>query len=141
VSVVVLIARILYAMIFIGSGSAGHMMQTEGTAAYAESRGVPNSRLLTQLSGVLIFLGGLAIVLGVWIDIAALGLAVYSLITGIMVHHFWTDSDPEVQQMEMSMFMKNLAITGGGLAIFALAATAGSELGLTLTGPIFSLNW
>jgi uncharacterized membrane protein YphA (DoxX/SURF4 family) len=141
VSVIVLIARILYAMIFIGSGSAGHMMQTEGTAGYAESRGVPNSKLLTQVSGVLIFLGGLAVVLGVWIDIAALGLATYSLITGIMVHHFWTDTDPEVQQTEMSMFMKNLAIAGGGLAIFSLAATAGAELGLTLTGPVFKLNW
>jgi uncharacterized membrane protein YphA (DoxX/SURF4 family) len=140
-SVIVLIARIMYAMIFIGSGSAGHMMQTEGTAAYAESRGIPNSRLLTQVSGVVIFLGGLAIALGAWLDIAALGMAVYSLIAGVMVHHFWTDDDPVVRQMEMSMFMKNLAIAGGGLAIFALAATAGVELGLTVTGPVVSLNW
>lgn len=140
-SVIVLIARILYAMIFIGSGSAGHMMQTEGTAAYAESRGVPSSKALTQVSGILIFLGGLGVILGVWMDIAALGLALYSLITGFVVHHFWTDDDPQMQQTEMTMFMKNLALTGGGLALFALASTAGAELGLTLTEPVFSLNW
>ena len=139
-SVVVLIARILYAMIFVGSGSAGHMMQTEGTAAYAESRGVPNSRILTLLSGLLIFVGGLAVILGIWADLAALGLAAYSLITGVIVHHFWTDEDPMVQQTEMTMFMKNLAIAGGGLILFALVATAGSELGLTITGPVFDLN-
>lgn len=138
---IVLVARILYALIFIGSGSAGHWMQTEGTAAYAASRGVPGPKLLTRLSGIVILVGGLAVAFGVWIDVAAIVLALYSLVAALVVHHFWTDTDPAIRQTEMSMFMKNLALTGGGMAIFALAATAGQEMGRTITTPLISLNW
>lgn len=60
-SVVILVGRIPFSIIFIGAGWAGHIMQTEGTAAYAESRGVPNSKMLTRISGIGIMLGGLAV--------------------------------------------------------------------------------
>ncbi len=136
--IVILIGRILYAAIFIGSGIMGHLMQTEGTAGYAESRGVPNAKLLTQISGVLIALGGIAVILGIYLDLAALGLVAYTLIAAFMVHHFWTDQDPMAQQMEMTQFMKNLAIAGGGLILFALASLGeGGAVDFTLTDPLF----
>lgn len=139
-SFVVLIARILYGAIFIGSGVAGHIMQTDDTAGYAEMRGVPQHRMLTQLSGVLIAAGGIGVILGVWTDLAALGVALYSLVSAFMVHHFWTD-EGQMQQIEMTMFMKNLAIAGGGLALFALFATTGDTIGLTITGSVFDLSF
>ncbi len=139
-SFVVLIARILYGAIFIGSGVAGHIMQTDDTAGYAEMRGVPQHRMLTQLSGVLIAVGGIGVILGVWTDLAALGVALYSLVSAFMVHHFWTD-EGQMQQIEMTMFMKNLAIAGGGLALFALFATTGDTIGLTITGSVFDLSF
>lgn len=139
-SFVVLIARVLYGAIFIGSGVAGHIMQTDDTAGYAEMRGVPQHRMLTQLSGVLIAAGGIGVILGVWTDLAALGVALYSLVSAFMVHHFWTD-EGQMQQIEMTMFMKNLAIAGGGLALFALFATTGDTIGLTITGSVFDLSF
>lgn len=139
-SVVVLIARILYGAIFIGSGVAGHIMQSDATAGYAEMRGVPRHRMMTQLSGVLIAVGGVAVILGIWTDLAALGLAAYSLVSGFLVHHFWTDEGP-MQQTEMTMFMKNLALAGGGLALFALFATTADAIGLTITGSVFDLSF
>lgn len=139
-SVVILIGRIMFAMIFMGSGLAGHLMSADDTAAYAESRGVKSAKMLTQVSGVLIALGGIAVILGIWIDLAAIGIAAYVLITGFMVHHFWTDEDPMTQQVEMSMFMKNLSIAGGALILFGFAAAAGEALGLTITGPVFDLD-
>ena len=140
-SVVILVGRILFALIFVGSGSAGHLMQTEGTAGYAESRGVPNSKILTQLSGVLIFLGGAGVILGIWADLAALGLVAYSLIAAFWVHHFLTDDDPMTQQVEMSMFMKNLSIAGGGLILFAFLAAVGDGVDLMITDPVFDFDF
>ncbi len=138
--IVLLIGRILFAMIFIGSGVAGHLMQADATAAYGESRGIPRAKLLTQVSGVLIAAGGIGVILGIWIDLAALGLAAYALIAAFWVHHFWTDSDPMMQQIEMTNFMKNLAIAGGGLIIFAIYSTSGGALGKTITGPLFDFT-
>lgn len=139
-SVVILIGRILFAAIFVASGAAGHLAQTEATAGYARSRGVPNAKLLTQLSGVAILAGGLGVAFGVWADLAALGLVAYSLITAFWVHHFWTETDPMTQQVEMSMFTKNLSIAGGGLILFGFITAAGPALGLTITEPLFSFD-
>ena len=72
-SVVILIGRILFGLIFVGSGLAGHLGDTDGVVGYAESRGLKNSRILVQISGVLIAAAGLGVILGVWADLAALG--------------------------------------------------------------------
>ena len=139
-SFVILIGRILFGLIFVGSGVAGHLREAEATSQYAESRGVPSARLLTQISGVLILAGGLGVMFGVFADLAALGLVAYVLVGAFWVHRFWTDSDPMTQQIEMTNFMKNLSIAGGGIVLFALMATAGDSVGFTLTDPVFSLS-
>jgi uncharacterized membrane protein YphA (DoxX/SURF4 family) len=132
----ILVGRILFSMIFLASGATGHLGQTEGTAGYAESRGVPNAKLLVQLSGVLIFAAGLGVALGIYLDLALLGIVIYLLITNVMVHHFWSDHDPMTKQSEMTQFMKNLALIGAALALFALTAD-GADMGWTLTDPLF----
>ena len=45
-----------------------------------------------------------------------------------------------LQQVEMSMFMKNLSIAGGGLLLFALMGLYGEQIGMTITGPLFDLS-
>ena len=134
--VLLIIGRILFSLIFIGAG-IGHLAQPESTAGYAESRGVPSAGLLVRVSGVLIAAGGLGIILGVWMDLAALGLAVYVLISAFLVHHFWTDDEP-AKTAEMSMFMKNLSIAGAGLIIFAMSA-GGADMGWELGTRAFNL--
>ncbi len=138
-SIVILIGRVLFGLIFIGSGINGHLMQTDATAAYGEMRGLKNSRLLVQISGVLIAAGGLGVILGIYTDLAALGLAAYALISAFLLHHFWTDEE-QLQVMEMTMFMKNLSIAGGGLILFAFTAAAGPALDFTITDPLFDFD-
>jgi uncharacterized membrane protein YphA (DoxX/SURF4 family) len=137
---VILIGRILLGMIFIGAGAAGHLQQTDETAGYAEARGVPNPKVLVQVSGVLILAAGLGVLFGVWADLAALGIVGYSLITAFMVHHFWTDTDEMTKTVEMSMFMKNLSMAGGGLILFGFLAAAGPALDFMITDPVFSFD-
>jgi uncharacterized membrane protein YphA (DoxX/SURF4 family) len=110
-------------------------MNTSSTAGYASMRGVKQARPLTQLTGVMIIVGGLGVILGVYIDLAALLLVFFTLPTAFLVHHFWTDEDM-LKTVEMSMFLKNLSITGGALIVFA-SAVNGADLGPMLTGPLF----
>ena len=136
---VILIGRVLFAAVFIGSGFAGHFGATKQTAQYGELRGLPAARALVLVSGVWIAAGGLMIALGVWPDLGSLMVAVYALVAAFWVHHFWTDSDM-MQQIEMTNFMKNISLAGGGIALFAFFAVFGEDLGLQITGPLFELD-
>ena len=136
--VLLLIGRIMFGLIFVGSG-VGHLMDTEGTAGYAKMRGVPNAELMVRVSGVLILAAGLGMIVGVYIDLAALGIAAYCLIAMFMVHHFWTDTDDMTKNMEMSQFMKNLSIAGGGIVIFVLSG-AGIPMGAELGSRLFDFT-
>ncbi|MFT7578829.1 MAG: putative oxidoreductase [Myxococcota bacterium] len=48
--IVLLIGRILFAMIFVGSG-IGHLVDTQSTAAAAARRGVEPAKLMASYSG------------------------------------------------------------------------------------------
>ena len=133
-----LIGRVVFSIMFIGSG-VGHLMDSEGSAAYAESRGISNAATMVQISGVALLAGGVGTLLGIWTDLALLGIAVLVLIIAFMTHAFWKESDPMEQQMQMSHFMKNLTIAGGalmGLAIYGNSAFEAKQL----VGPIGLLD-
>jgi putative oxidoreductase len=85
-----------------------------GTQVYMESAGVPGMLLPVVIAVEL--LGGLAIILGWHTRLAAFLLAGFTLLSGILFHGNFGD------QMQMIMFMKNLAIAGGFLMIVALGA-------------------
>ena len=61
-------------------------------------------------------LGGLAIILGWHTRIAAFLLAGFSLVSAVLFHANFGD------QMQMIMFMKNLALAGGFLMLVSLGA-------------------
>lgn len=136
--VLVLIGRILFAGLFLMSGF-GHLTQTAAMAGYAESRGVPAARLAVLGSGVLLVLGGLSVLLGVWADLGAFLLFVFLLPTAVLMHSFWKETEPQAQQMERVQFLKDMALAGAALMLLVLIARAGDDLGLTITGPAFNL--
>jgi uncharacterized membrane protein YphA (DoxX/SURF4 family) len=136
--VLVLIGRILFVVLFLAS-AFGHLTATNAMAGYAQSKGVPSARLAVLGSGVLILVGGIMVLLGLWIDLGALFLFVFLVPTALLMHAFWRESDPMGRQMEMIQFQKDLALSGAALFLFAFTAHLGHDLGLTMTGPLFSL--
>lgn len=134
--VVALIGRILFAALFIGS-AFGHLTQSEAMAGYASSRGVPQAKLAVLGSGVLILIGGLLVLLGIWMDLGALLLVLFLLPTAVVMHPFWKETDPMAKQNEMVSFNKDVALAGAALLLFALYAGYGAELGITITDPLF----
>ncbi|HWV26472.1 MAG TPA: DoxX family protein [Aeromicrobium sp.] len=121
---VFLLARILFVALMIMSG-IGHLTQTAAMAGYAESRGVKNAPLMVQISGAAMVVGGISVLLGIWGDIGALGLAVLMVVTAVMMHGFWKDSDPMTKQTEMVSFNKDIALAGGALALFVILGMPG----------------
>jgi uncharacterized membrane protein YphA (DoxX/SURF4 family) len=129
---VLLIARILFAFMFIMSG-INHLVPKNVAAmtGYAQFKKVPMAKLSVQLSGVLLALSGLSIILGIYADLGALVVAVLLVLMAVMMHNFWA-ADAAAKQSEMISFMKNISMAGGALFIFAIAAQEGSNIGWTL---------
>jgi uncharacterized membrane protein YphA (DoxX/SURF4 family) len=134
--VVALIGRILFAALFLGS-AFGHFTQSEAMAGYAGARGVPAAKLAVLASGALILVGGLMVLLGIWMDLGALLLVLFLLPTAVLMHGFWKETDAQAKQLEMISFQKDVALAGAALVIFALYSGYGENLGITVTGPLF----
>lgn len=133
-----LIARILFSVMFVMSG-LNHLTKSAHMVPYAQSKGVPAPKLSVQLSGVLLLLGGLSVILGIWTDLGALVLAVLLVVMAVKMHNFWTQSDPMAKQGDMIGFMKNIGLAGGALFIFAIAAMENSNYGPAITDSLFSI--
>jgi putative oxidoreductase len=136
---IAVLGRILFGLLFVASAFA-HLTQTEAMAGYAQSRGLPAARPAVLVSGLLILAGGLMVIVGVWGDLGALFLVAFLLLTALLIHNFWKETDPGARQQEMTQFMKDLALAGAALLVFVLFAYAGEDLGATITGPLFSLG-
>ncbi|ABV36760.1 transporter [Shewanella sediminis HAW-EB3] len=104
------LGRFLIAIIFFLSGVT-KVTQYAGTQGYMESMGVPGALLpLVILTEVI---GGVAIIIGWKTRYAAIALAGFSVLATVFFHNDFS------VQAEMISFMKNLAIAGGFLMIFA----------------------
>ncbi|MGA1345044.1 MAG: DoxX family protein [Ilumatobacteraceae bacterium] len=109
------IGRILAVLVFINSG-LGHLTD-KNMVGYAQFKKIPSAALAVRISGVLLLAGAAGIILGIWGDLAAILSALLVLIMSITMHNFWTLEDPQAKQVDMIMFMKNLAMIGGLLVI------------------------
>jgi uncharacterized membrane protein YphA (DoxX/SURF4 family) len=128
------VGRLFFVYLLLTS-ALGHLTQTAAMAGYAQSRGVPNAKLMVQVSGVALLVGGLSILLGIWADMGALGIAVLLIITAVMMHAFWKETDPMQKQMEMVAFNKDLALAGA--ALFLWAYFHYDAVPWTITEPLF----
>ena len=109
------IGRVLLAAIFIMSGIS-KITNYAGTQGYMDAMGVPGAML--PLVIILEVLGGIAIVIGFKARLVAFLMAGFSVVSAILFHADFGD------QTQITMLMKNLAIAGGFLIIFAHGAGA-----------------
>ena len=109
------IGRLFLSMIFIFSGFT-KITGYAATQGYMESMGVPGM-LLPLVIAVELF-GGLAILLGFKARFVAILLVGFNIISALIFHQFWID------ESQMNPFMKNIAMAGGFLMIFAHGAGA-----------------
>jgi putative oxidoreductase len=112
---IVLIARLMLAHMFVLAG-VGKITGYAGTQGYMESMGVPGA--LLPLVILLELGGGLALIIGFLTRWVALALAAFCVASAVIFHMNWSD------QMQMIMFMKNVALAGGFLLLYVQGAGA-----------------
>ena len=112
-----LLARILLVVLFVLFGWS-KLTSFAGTSAYMAAEGLPLPAVAAVVAIVMEFFVGLAIVLGFWTRPLALLLALYTLGTALVGHHYWTMTGAD-HMANMINFYKNLSI-GGGLLLLCL---------------------
>ena len=107
-----LVARIAIAVIFLNSG-IGKISNFAGTQQAIAGAGLPIAPVVTVFTIAFLLLGSISLILGYKVRIGA-GLLIAFLVPATMVFH-----NPIVDAAEMTQFLKNLAIIGGLLMVFA----------------------
>jgi putative oxidoreductase len=115
-----LIGRIGLASLFLLSGY-GKFAHAAGTIKYMQAYGMPAADILVWPVALVEVVAGAMLALGWNPRWAALALIVFTVPATLVFHAFW--SVPADQFMNQQIhFMKNLAILGGLLSVFAHGA-------------------
>jgi Predicted membrane protein len=134
---VLLLGRILFAAIFVYSGLGFHLGKREMATGYARMKGAPAPELTVPLTGVAIAAAGVMIVIGLWVDLAALVIFAFLVVTAYFMHGFWKVEDPQEKMMEQTQFSKDLALAGAALILFYLFQQGGEGIGITIEPALF----
>jgi putative oxidoreductase len=113
------LGRILLGGYFIMSGY-NHFKALGMLTGYAQSKGVPMPKESVVLTGVMMFLGGLGILLGVYQGFSILLLSVFLLVATFKMHQYWKESDPTAKMNEQIHFYKNLGLLGAVLMLLVI---------------------
>jgi len=119
-----LAGRLLLAALFLPAG-LGKIADFPGTVAYITSVGLPLPQVAAALALIVEIAGGAALIAGFGTRLAALFLALFTVLASVFFHNFWA-VPVEQQMMQQLLFFKNVAVVGGLLTLTARGAGAWS---------------
>jgi len=85
-----------------------HFAKLEMMTGYAKYKKLPAAKLGVILSGLFFLLGGIYIVIGLWVDLGALLIAVTVILAALIFHNFWKETDANTKQTEQMAFNKDM---------------------------------
>ncbi len=118
-----LVGRILVASLFL-LGGIGKITNPEMFSAMMKGAGLPMVSVLLPLTILLEVGGAVVLIIGKrFAAVTALVLALFTVAANILFHPFWA-FDPAMSQIQLSLFLKNIAVVG---ALLYIAATVYHE--------------
>ena len=112
-----LLGRIGLALLFIWSGYT-KFAYTAANVAYMKAYGMPLAEVLIWPAALIELVAAAMLVLGWKARWAALALAAYTVIAALIFHAYWSVPADQVLDQQ-THFMKNVALLGGLLFVFA----------------------
>ena len=115
-NILFLIGRIILGGYFV-MGGIRHFTNLSMMAGYAKSKGTPAPAAATVGTGILLVLGGLSFLLGVWPTIGGTLPVIFLLGVSFKIHDFWAVTDPQMKMNDVVNFTKNMGLLGAVLII------------------------
>ncbi len=116
-----LLGRLLFGGFFATTGLM-HFMNLSNMSEYAKSKNVPQPKNVVLLTGLVLFVGGLGVVLGAYVQVSLGMLALFLVAVNLKMHRFWTVKEADGRMTEMLAFMKNSALLGATLMMLMLSS-------------------
>lgn len=114
-----LVGRIIVGLFYLFN-AFNHFTNVGMMGPYTASKGVPAANAMVVVTGILLAIGGLSILTGILPVVGIVALVVFLFSAAFIMHNFWTVEDPQTRQMEMTQFMKDLALAGSALMFLAI---------------------
>ncbi|MFD1988013.1 DoxX family protein [Mesorhizobium newzealandense] len=111
-----LLSRLLLAALFVPSGFHA-LSDIAGTTGYFAGLGVPLPTLAAWGTGLFELIAGLLVLVGFQTRITALLLAAFCIVAGFIGHYGQGGGDAMLTFLHQQMLMKDIAISGGFLAL------------------------
>lgn len=108
------VARVFMALLFLAS-AYGKITNFDGTVAFMQGAGMPFATVLLVIAIIIDIVAPVLLILGKQVRHAARALILYVIIATVYFHMDFSD------HMQMTAFLKNLALIGGLLAVAAAA--------------------
>ncbi len=127
---VFLLGRLILGSFFV-MNAINHFRMSGMMSGYAASKGVPAPKLAVLGTGFQMLVGGIMLILGWQVWVAALILVLFLVPVAFIMHNFWAIQDQQQRMIEMVQFTKNFAIAGALLMVMAYSySTDWSSLAL-----------
>jgi uncharacterized membrane protein YphA (DoxX/SURF4 family) len=117
-AILLLVGRLLFGG-FLAFAGVNHFLNAGEMSEYARAKGVPAAGVGVITTGVLLVLGGLGLLAGVYPVLSAGMIATFFLVVTPMMHNFWAVDESE-QEEELTNFLKNAELFGAALVFLAL---------------------
>jgi putative oxidoreductase len=114
-----LLGRIIFGGFFTYNG-ANLLLSNASSAQYAAAKGVPMPEVAVAIAGMLILIGGLSVLLGLWPHVGAACIILFLAVITPVMHNFWAVTDPAQRLADMINFTKNVALLGGALMMLGV---------------------
>lgn len=114
-----LVGRIIFGGYFVMNGTF-HFTKHKAYSGYATSKGVSMPNFAVYGTGALLLVGGLGMMLGIYIEWAVAALALFLIPVSFTMHNFWAVRDPMTKMSERINFMKNMGLLGAALMMLAI---------------------
>ena len=114
-----LLGRILYGGYFLKAG-INHFRSLAMLSGFAGMKRVPAPRIAVMASGMLIIVGGLSVILGEYPTVGLGCIVLFLVPVSVMMHAFWSDTDPMMKLNNHINFEKNLALAAAALMLMSV---------------------
>lgn len=120
-AVVFLIGRVIFGFYWLLNAYRHLVSRRKDMIGYSASQNVPAPAAAVVGTGILLLIGGLSMVTGLYPYVGLVALALFLIGVTPKMHAFWKVSDPMHRMTNNINFWKNVGLFGAVLMMFAIA--------------------